>query len=115
MRDIDIKFGPDTITDGLMPQAIRAIVVASMVFNKWGFDCWLTSGVRPEDKDSLHCYGMAVDFDSSNIVSFDMFKAMEHDIGQILGENYYALYHKGHIHVEYDPGNKGVAPYVNGV
>jgi hypothetical protein len=115
LREIDIKFGPDAITDGLKPQAIRAVVVAAAVFTRLGFDCWVTSAVRPDDTDSLHCYGMAVDFDSSGIVSFDAFKVLAEDIQAMLGDNYDVIYHKGHVHAEYDPGGQGVAPYVNGI
>jgi len=109
----DIQFGPEVIVDGVKRQSMRAVVVAAPVFAAYGLDCWITSWVRPEDDDSLHKYGMAVDLDTSNkAASLKLLLAIEAEIQRLLGSNYYVLYHKSHFHIECDPGNQGVRPYL---
>jgi hypothetical protein len=109
----DIKFGPEVSVEGVKRQSLRAVVVAAPVFAAYGLDCWITSWVRPDDDDSLHKYGMAVDLDTSlKTASLKLLLAIEAEIQRLLGENYFVTYHKSHFHIEYDPGNQGIAPYL---
>lgn len=102
MRLADVQFGPDVVHEGVKPQTIRAIVVAASVFANFGFDCWATSLVRKEDIDSFHGYGLAVDVDASVEVPPQYFQLMRNAIAAQLGDHYDVVFHKGHIHIEYD-------------
>lgn len=114
MRLADIHWGPGVETEGIKPQAIRAIVIAAAVFADFDYDCWITSAVRPDDKDSLHGYGLAVDLDASRNVTEPHFKLMRNLISMRLGDNYDVVYHLGHIHVEYDATGHDIDLYRNG-
>lgn len=115
VRLADVSLGPGVDVEGIKAQTIRAIVVASGVFTSFGYDCWVTSCVRPDDKDSLHCYGMAADFDSSVDVPEEHFLLMQDAIQLELGKKYDVVYHKGHVHVEFDSTGRDIELYVNRV
>ena len=102
MRLADVQFGPDVVHEGVKPVTIRAIVVAASVFASFGFDCWVTSLVRKEDTDSFHAYGLAVDVDAPVEVPTQYFRLMRNAIDRILGDHYDVVFHKGHIHIEFD-------------
>jgi hypothetical protein len=110
----DVRWGPEVDIEGIKPQTIRAIVIAAAVFADFDYDCWVTSVVRPENKDSLHGYGLAVDFDSSKDVTEAHFKLMRNLIELRLGENYDVVYHLGHIHAEYDVTGHDIELYRDG-
>jgi len=114
VRLADVHFGPDVEGEGVQRQTIRAIVIAASVFVNFGFDCWVTSLVRKDDVDSLHAYGMAADFDSSRDVSDSRFRLMRDVIALRLGDNYDVVYHKGHVHVEYDATGKDIELHRDG-
>ena len=109
-----MHFGPDVEGEGVQRQAIRAIVVASSVFVNLGFDCWVTSLVRKDDVNSLHAYGMAADFDSSREIGDTRFRLIRDMIALRLGDNYDVVYHKGHIHCEYDATGHDIELHKNG-
>ena len=105
---------------GIEPEMAVVLQEAPKSFARYGVDCYLTSGVRPKDDDSLHGYGMAADFDSSVHVPESLGKQIAADLQEHLGPEFYCVWHKTkrgnwHLHVEFDPGNKGVAPYVHRV
>lgn len=102
LRIGDVQFGPDVDHEGVKPVTIRAIVVAASVFASFGFDCWVTSLVRKADTGSFHAYGLAVDVDAPVEVPPQYFQLMRNAIARILGDHYDVVYHKGHIHIEYD-------------
>ena len=107
----DVQFGPGAVYEGVKPQTIRAIVVAAAVFASFGFDCWVTSLVREYDADSFHAYGLAVDVDAPVEVPTQYFRLMRNAIDRILGDHYDVVFHKGHIHIEYDVTGHDIDDY----
>lgn len=104
------------IADGVRSGGVRAEMAvvlqeAPKSFDAFGLDCTLTSLVRPEDSDSLHGWGLAADFDSIQDITDTKGGRIKSDLQGRLGEEYFCLWHLGHLHVEFDPGNRGVAPY----
>lgn len=101
---------------GIKPEMQEVSQIVLKAFNAEGFDCWLTSAVRPEDDDSLHGYGFAQDYDSSSDVPKNAGMRIRSQVQGALGSQFDVLWHKTendlyHLHVEFDPGGKGVAPY----
>jgi hypothetical protein len=83
------------------------------VFTLEKLDFKWTSLCRP-DPDTLHGYGLAADGDVTIEISPETGKVLASRVQRILGSDFYVTWHKSpkwHLHVEYDPGNKGVAPY----
>lgn len=117
MRDIDLpgfkeqrlKKPPRTFLDhsvemrGVQIQTLYMMQEMGKVFNERGLDCHFTSVVRPEDKDSYHGYGLAADGDADVPISHEVFKEMEEDLQSRVGPQYDVVFHKGHLHGEYDP------------
>ncbi len=110
----DVKWGPGVEIEGIKQETIRAIVIAASVFADFDYGCWVTSVLRPDDKDSLHGYGLAVDFDSSKDVTEAHFRLMRNLIKMRLGEGYDVVYHLGHIHVERDVTGHDIELYRDG-
>ncbi len=114
MKIPDIQFGSGVDYDGVKPQTIRAIVIATAVFAEFGYDCWVTSLVRKGDTNSFHGYGLAVDVDASTEVSPASFEHMKDAIAFRLGDKYDVVYHLGHIHIEYDVTGHDIELLKNG-
>jgi len=118
-----IHIGPGVELRGIRPEmaCVDAVVLAAFNEEHPGLACWLTSAVRPGDKKSLHGYGLAKDYDCQVEIEEPAGKRIEKRVQGALGpekptRQFYALWHQGrsgrwHLHVELDPGNKGVAPY----
>lgn len=109
---IACKIADGVSLNGVSAEIFPAFIVAPQVFDKYGHNCYLTSACRI-DKLSLHGWGRALDFDSSFDVPEHVGEKIAEDIQEILGANFFCLWHKTkngnwHLHVEYDPGNKGV-------
>lgn len=83
----------------------KVLDTAPIAFQRFGYDCWLTSCVRDGDGSSKHDTGEACDFDASSSVP----EAAGHEIARtekvMLGEGYDVLWHgpPWHLHVEWDP------------
>lgn len=100
----------------LAPQMALIEVEAPKSFAKFGHDCVITSAYRENDEDSLHGWGFAEDFDSTEQVLQKTGKLIEEDLQLHLNKQYFCLWHKTksgkwHLHTEFDPENKGVEPH----
>jgi hypothetical protein len=80
---------------------------AERVWQRHGVECVITSGLREYDLfESLHPWGRAVDlrtryFDDPDAVVRELYQEPE-----VTGD-YDVIYHKNHIHAEYDPKQEG--------
>lgn len=113
MSDATLKFSPFVESRGLKIQIFVALQEAPKVFAHHGFDCYLTSLVRPGDEASLHGYGYAADFDASIVVGTAAGRAIRDELQTNLGAQYQVIWHavpegRFHIHVEFDPDNEGI-------
>jgi len=97
----------------LQPQMIWAMTQIEKAYENTGLYCVWTSLCRP-DPDTLHGYGLAGDSDADYEITEALGKEVEKKARKYLGPDFYVTWHKSpkwHLHCEYDPGNKGVAPY----
>lgn len=102
---------------GIQPEMSRVGPIVLEAFAEEGLDCYLTSAVRPGDNSSLHGFGYAEDYDCSSKIGEDVGIRVELRVKSALGPQFFVWWHKGrsgkwHLHVEFDPGNRGVAPYL---
>jgi hypothetical protein len=100
---------------GIEPEMAIVHQEAPKVFARHGFYCWVTSAVR-DDPNSLHGYGLALDFDASVPVTEEEGLRMASELRANLGKQFQVLWHKTprgnfHLHVEFDFDGKGVEHY----
>jgi hypothetical protein len=91
--------------------------VIPRIFEAFGFECYLTSCVRPKDRHSFHGYGLAADFDASVEITADIGQALAKRAEFVLGTDYTCLWHKEfgggwHLHVEFDIGREGLERFL---
>ena len=83
------------------------LIAAERVWKRHGVECVITSGFRDYDLlESLHPWCRAVDlrsryFDDPEAIVRELYEEPE-----VKGQGYDILYHKNHIHCEYDPREK---------
>ena len=99
---IKIKEGADVY--GLQYIMWRAIYSIEKLFHFAKLDLVITSGVDGHHSSgSLHYVGLAVDIRTRELN--DAYKMFE-QIKEILPDAYDVVYHKTHIHIEYQPKNQ---------
>jgi len=98
------KVVPGVRLKGLQPEMAIVLDVVPEVFGRFGYDCWVTSAVRPQSS-GLHRLGLALDFDSSTNVPESVGQQIATRVSSYLGDGFDCLWHgpKWHLHVEYDP------------
>ncbi len=103
------KQGPKTYIDanvemrGVKFQTLYMMQEMGKVFNERGLNCHFTSVVRVNDKDSYHGYGFAVDGDADIPIAHAVFEEMKEDLKGRVGPQYDVVFHRGHLHGEFDP------------
>lgn len=89
---------------GLQPEMVPALMVATAVFEQYGYDCTVTSITDSEHAtNSLHHTGCAMDLRTRHLASPEMARTIASDIQDALGPYYDVVGHSNHLHVEYDP------------
>lgn len=92
---------------GIQPEIAIICPVIDAIFTSHGHVCVMTSAVRDKGPKSLHPMGFAIDFDSTRTVDPVMWKRIEKEAREALGNEYDVLAHDAgsgmHLHVEYDP------------
>jgi hypothetical protein len=90
------------------PQMDYAAQIVVQVWNKYGFQAVMTSGLDGEHReDSLHYSGFATDWRTKNL-PLTLKKTMVNEVRSRLGSNYDVLLEflgsdNEHMHIEYDP------------
>lgn len=88
---------------GLQKEMRPVLKTADKLWKDHGEELVITSardGVH--SAGSLHYYGLAVDLRTHYFSLADQHKIMQ-DLQNALGHDYDVIFHKSHIHVEYDP------------
>ena len=90
-------------------EMIRPRKVVAAVFSKHNLDLWLTSGKDgTHGVGTLHYAGYAEDYDSSVEISDELGKVLEKEVQETLYDvRYDIIWHKGHLHIEFDPSSFG--------
>jgi hypothetical protein len=109
-----IYFRPDVELRGMTVQTDRAISELGAEYDAHGYDLWITCVVDPH---GLHEYGQAVDGDASTDLPHHVGVKIERGVARRLSPQYFVTWHQGtsnrwHHHIEFDPENRGVAPYL---
>ncbi len=115
MVNAELKIGDGVDLRGIDAEVTPVIFNVPLVFLRHGFDCWLTCALR-DDKESLHSFGRALDFDSSVYVSQEAGYRISEELRTLLGSQFFCTWHKTekgnfHLHVEFDPNNIGVVRF----
>jgi len=88
--------------------AMRPLLIAAeRVWQRHGAECVITSGLRDYDLfESLHPWGLAVDlrtyyFEDPEAIVRELYEEPE------VTSDYDVIFHRNHIHAEYDPVTSG--------
>lgn len=116
MVNAELKLSESVSLRGIRPEMALVLQEVPKVFFRHGFDCWLTSGVRPKSRGSLHSVGLALDFDASTHITQEEGQLIADELGQNLSREYQVLWHKTkrgnwHLHVEFDFDGRGMVNY----
>lgn len=96
-----IKAGVDV--EGLTVEALIILLVAEPLWRKYGEELVLTAGLDGEHMtNSLHYVGKAVDL-RTKYFNVATQKVVARELRKRLGSQYDVVFHKTHIHVEFDP------------
>jgi len=88
----------------ISPQMVIACMVAKDLYDTLDQEFVITSGCDGNHiQDSLHYVGKAVDIRTREFPTEGQCKAVANEIGVRLGKEFDVIYHKNHIHIEYDP------------
>lgn len=103
-----IKSGVDL--RGLSPQMAIAYTIACGIYVSHGKRCRITSGVEGKHgHNSLHYKGQALDLGTRDYQ--DQLKVTIRDeMKEALGDQFDVVLEPTHLHVEFDPKEKSVAP-----
>jgi hypothetical protein len=103
---LKIKEGVDL--NGLTKEAVTIMKVVTDVYDSFGFDVTITSGLDGKhSKNSKHYTGEALDFRTRDLPSGNQgqeARFITKLLAELLGDDYDVVLEKTHIHVEYDPG-----------
>lgn len=98
-----LKLKPGVRIIGLRPEIMLAVQVAASVYDKFGYDCVITSGTDgSHSRGSLHYAGQAVDL-RTWIVNVEHRRPIRDEIAAALGGDFDVVLESNHIHVEYQP------------
>lgn len=101
---LKIKSGPGAARiHSLQPPMILAAIIAERIFDKYGYDAVITSGIDGKHMPgSLHYVGFAFDL-RSNIIPKDQQEPVRADLKSCLGDDYDVVVEGDHYHVEFQP------------
>jgi hypothetical protein len=89
--------------NGLKPEIAAIFPVLECVYQSYGAEAVITSGVEGSHGDySHHFKGLAVDVRTRN-VNVNFHKDLVNKLKFALSEQYQVVYENNHIHVEFDP------------
>jgi hypothetical protein len=96
------KIKPGVDMTGLKPEMAAVLDIVPVVFERKGYDCWVTSAVRPGDPGK-HGEGGALDFDSSTNIPHDVGIEIQRSVKAYLGPTYGVLWHgpRWHLHTQH--------------
>lgn len=108
-----IKFKKGVKITGLKPEMIPVMICANEIFNSYNADCVITSALDGKhSKNSRHYVGMALDFRIRHLSSgedytitqedLDIAKNIVEELKENLGDSYFVLLEKTHIHVQFN-------------
>lgn len=98
-----MQIKPGVNLEGICPEMVLAAIILSHVYNKFGYDCTITSANDSEHMgQSLHYKGRALDFRTRDVAAGAVEKIVE-TAKSWLGKQYDVVLEKDHIHVEFDP------------
>lgn len=88
---------------GIRPEIILAIHIIDGIYNKFGQELVITSGIEGKHSEtSDHYKGMAVDCRTryfSELEKQEVFK----EVTGAIGDDFYTLLHETHLHISYRP------------
>lgn len=88
----------------IRPEARRILFAASPVWHEHNQELWVTSHKEGgHGVNSLHYSGYALDLRSRFFVGVGEIDAIVKKLQQALGRDYDVVYHRNHLHVEFDP------------
>ena len=101
-----IHIKPGVQLAGIRPEMAVVLDVVPIVFARNGYDCWVTSAVRPNDPGK-HGSGEGLDFDSSTDVPEETGHRIAASAKSFLGDDFDIIWHRAaggrwHLHAEYD-------------
>lgn len=97
-----LKVKPGVKLAGLKPEMCIVLDVVPVVFARKGYDCWLTSAVRPGDTGK-HGSGGGLDFDSSTHIPDSVGCEIAVSAKAYLGDEFGVVWHgpRRHLHVQH--------------
>ena len=88
---------------GLQPQMVLAVFIAEKVYQKYGVECVITSGVEGKHSGtSRHYLGYAIDLRTRDFNPADIPKVLE-ELKEALGDDYYVAFEVNHFHISFKP------------
>ena len=100
-----MKIKPGVKANGIKPEILLAIQIADGIWSRAGQELVITSITDgTHSKKSRHYIGMAADFRTRYFSDVGV-KAVEFDLKESLGPEYYVLVHSTHIHVQFNGSN----------
>lgn len=98
-----ISFKASVPLGGLQPDMLYAIDKCNDIFDKYKYDCVITSTTDGKHmKNSLHYVGYAIDLRTYHIQKNHL-EEMTHALKDKLGRNYDVILESNHWHIEFDP------------
>ena len=96
-----IKYGVDV--NGLKPEIVLAFHIASVLYQEYGYDCVLTSGLEGKHaRQSSHYLGFAIDLRTRDF-PVDMAVKVAKELQARLTVDYQVILESDHIHVQFKP------------
>lgn len=90
---------------GLQPELIIGLIVCKSVYDKFGFELVITSGLEGNhSRKSLHYTGQAVDLRTRSMSKSTQERVI-YEIRKRLTEDFDVVLEATHIHIEYQPKN----------
>lgn len=99
-----IVIKPSSSVNGLKPEILLAIFIATSVYNDFEYNLTITAVTDGKhSKGSLHYVGYAVDIRIRNIKSQEDLNKIVFNIKSALGDEYDVILHATHLHIEFQP------------
>jgi hypothetical protein len=96
------KIKPGVQVDGLQAKMCIVLDIVPVIFERKGYDCWLTCAVEPRD-EGKHPGGGALDFDSSTRIPEGTGREIQTSVKAYLGDEFGVKWHgpRWHLHVQH--------------
>ncbi len=96
------KIKPGVEVEGLKAKMSIVLDIVPVIFERKGYDCWLTCAVEPRD-EGKHPTGEALDFDSSTHIPEETGIEIQTLAKAYLGPGFGAKWHgpRFHLHVQH--------------